>query len=265
MKNQYVISRILTEIRETPNIKTITFHHPQPINPGQFYMIWIPGVDEIPMSVSMIKPKEKGITFRKVGEATDALFQKKSKDLIGIRGPYGNGFSLAGKKILFVAGGTGMAMIAPAVEQVLQEQKQVTVIIGAKTKEELFFLNRIQNTKANIHITTDDGSKGTKGLATTKAEDLIQSGLFDAVYTCGPEPMMKYLYQMCENKDIIFEASLERYMKCGVGICGQCVIGKGLRVCVEGPVFPKSVLSNISDFGVFTRDASGAKKYFNTP
>jgi dihydroorotate dehydrogenase electron transfer subunit len=262
MNNKIEASKIIDSTIETDKVKTITFHHQQLVTPGQFYMIWIPGIDEIPMSVSTIKNDVKGITFRIVGDATQALFQKKKNEKIGIRGPYGNGFSLEGKNILFVAGGTGIAMIAPAVEQALKKNKQVTVILGAKSKEELFFINRLTQTKATVHITTDDGSKGFKGFATDKATQVLNKESFDAVYTCGPEIMMKTLYQICENKDIIFEASLERYMKCGVGLCGQCVVGKGLRVCVEGPVFPKTMLKKIPDFGTFKRDASGKKQLF---
>jgi dihydroorotate dehydrogenase electron transfer subunit len=259
MNNEMFTIKIIEEKKENSDIKTILFSHKKTISPGQFYMIWVPGIDEIPMSVSTITANKKGITFRRIGDATKALFQKTTGDVIGIRGPYGNGFSLEGKKLLFVAGGTGIAMIAPAVELALKQHKNVTVILGAKTKNELFFVQRLQKTNATIHITTDDGSKGTKGYATDKVKDLVDNEDFDAMYTCGPEVMMKTLYHICEKKDIIFEASLERYMKCGVGLCGQCVVGKGLRVCVEGPVFSKDKLKDIPDFGEFTRDASGKK------
>ncbi len=262
MNNKIVTSPILETTVETTNVKTILFNHSDPVNSGQFYMIWIPGIDEIPMSVSIIKNDVKGITFRVVGDATKELYNKKTDELIGIRGPYGNGFSLKGEHPLFVAGGTGAAMMAPAVEKVLLDNKRATIILGAKTKDELFFRKRLQKSGATVHITTDDGSYGSKGLATTKAQEIIEDQDFDAIYTCGPELMMKSLYQICENKDIIFEASLERYMKCGVGLCGQCVVGKGLRVCVEGPVFSKEQLHHIDDFGVFTRDASGKKVKF---
>lgn len=260
MTNTITTTKIIHDTIENECVKTIIFNHDECVQPGQFYMIWIPGIDEIPMSVSVIQEKKKGITFRSVGKATKELFQKTKNDIIGIRGPYGNGFSLNGKKILFVAGGTGIAMIAPAVEQAIQKNKDVDVILGAKTKKDLFFIHRLKQTKATVHLTTDDGSIGFKGFATKKAHELLQTTSFDAVYTCGPELMMKKLYQICENKDIIFEASLERYMKCGVGLCGQCVVGKGIRVCVEGPVFSKSMLKNIPDFGVFNRDASGKKQ-----
>ena len=262
MTHKIYTTKIIDSIIETSNVKTILFNHPDSINPGEFYMVWIPGVDEIPMSVSVIKSDVKGITFRVVGEATKALYQKSIDDKIGIRGPYGNGFSLDGKKILFVAGGTGIAIISPAVEYTLKQGKEVSVIIGAKTKKELFFVNRLKQKNVEVYVTTDDGTEGFKGFASQKAEELISSHHFDSVFTCGPEMMMKVLYHICDNKDIIFEASLERYMKCGVGLCGQCVVGKGLRVCVEGPVFSKSQLKEIDDFGIFNRDASGKKTFF---
>ncbi|MDG6218334.1 MAG: dihydroorotate dehydrogenase electron transfer subunit [Candidatus Thermoplasmatota archaeon] len=261
MNNKVRVVKILDEKIESKHVKTIWFHHDEPVNPGQFYMIWIPGVDEIPMSVSFIQEEKKGITFRIVGDATQALFNKKPTDSIGVRGPYGNGFSLDGEQLLFVAGGTGIAMIAPAVETAVKQKKQVIVILGAKTKEDLFFIDRIKHTGVSVHVTTDDGSLGFQGYATKQAELLLQKTSFDAVYTCGPEVMMKKLYQICDEKDIIFEASLERYMKCGVGLCGQCVVGKGRRVCVEGPIFNTDQLKKIPDFGVFTRDASGIKKF----
>ena len=106
-------------------------------------------------------------------------------------------------------------------------------------------------------ISTDDGSKGYKGLASDLAKEEIAKEKFDQVLTCGPEIMMKKLYDICKN--IPFQASLERYMKCGFGICGQCCIGEGLRVCKEGPVFDGKTLKKIQDFGIYTRDASGRK------
>jgi len=260
MTDKIITSKIVNDTIENECVKTIMFNHAEPVEPGQFYMIWIPGIDEIPMSVSVIQQKKKGITFRTVGKSTKALFQKMKNDIIGIRGPYGNGFSLKGEKILFVAGGTGIAMIAPAVELAIKKNKEVDVILGVKTKKDLFFINRLKQTNATVHLSTDDGSMGFKGFATEKANELLQTNSFDAVYTCGPELMMKKLYQICLKTNIIFEASLERYMKCGVGLCGQCVVGKGIRVCVEGPVFSKSMLKDIPDFGVFNRDASGKKQ-----
>jgi len=251
---------IINTEKENKDIKTITFNYPIETIPGQFFMIWIPGIDEIPMSASHIEKNVKGITFRKVGDATNALFKLKKGDKIGIRGPFGNGFKIQGKNILFVGGGTGIATLAPSVKLAISKKISITVILGVKNKNELFFQDKLKKYGAKIYVTTDDGSKGVKGFATGLAKELINKEKFDSVITCGPEIMMKNLYDMC--KKISFQASLERYMKCGIGLCGQCCIGEGLRVCKEGPIFDGKMLKNIKDFGVYKRDASGKKIKF---
>jgi len=253
------ITKILEVKNEAKDIKTITFNYPDGVDPGQFFMIWIPGVDEIPMSVSYIDKDVKGITFRKVGDATSALYKLKKEDRIGIRGPYGNGFELQGNHILFVGGGTGVATLTPAVEYVVKNKSSATVIIGAKTKNELFFEYRLKKCGVTILISTDDGSKGFKGSATDLAQDILKKENFDSVLTCGPEVMMKILL---DSTTIPFQASLERYMKCAIGLCGQCCIGEGLRVCIDGPIFDGKTLKNIQDFGIFRRDSAGRKVRF---
>jgi dihydroorotate dehydrogenase electron transfer subunit len=254
------VTPILKSVHEATDIQTITFRYPGHVDPGQFYMIWIPGVDEIPMSVSLINDKMKGITFRTVGSATTALSHLKAGDNIGIRGPYGQGFTLKGKNLLFVGGGTGVATLAPAVEQARKRKLKATVIIGVKTKNELFFENRLRKCGATVLVSTDDGSKGYKGFASELAKDILHKETIDAVFTCGPEVMMKTLLRY--SKNIYFQASLERYMKCAIGICGQCCIGKGLRVCLDGPIFDKKTLQQVEDFGIYRRDAAGRKILF---
>jgi len=254
------IVEIINTEKENQDVKTITFNYPIETIPGQFFMIWIPGVDEIPMSVSHIDKDIKGITFRKVGDATNALFKLKKGDKIGIRGPFGNGFKINGKNILFIGGGTGIAMLAPTIKKATSKNISTTVILGVKNKNDLFFQNKLKKYGAKIYISTDDGSKGYKGFATELAKDILSKNKFDSVITCGPEIMMKNLHSMCKN--ISFQASLERYMKCGIGLCGQCCIGNGLRVCKEGPIFDGKALKNIKDFGIYKRDASGQKIKF---
>jgi len=251
------ITTILSSSEEATDIKTITFQYPGEVSPGQFFMIWIPGVDEIPMSVSQITKNVKAITFRNIGDATHALYQLKKGDKIGIRGPYGNGFTLTGKRLLFVGGGTGIGMLAPLVEQARDKKLRSTVILGVRTKDQLFFEDRLRRTGATVLVSTDDGSMGYKGFASDLAEEIIQKERIDAVYTCGPEQMMSSLFSLCTA--ISFQASLERYMKCAIGICGQCCVGKGLRVCLDGPIFDGATLKKIQDFGVYHRDAAGRK------
>jgi dihydroorotate dehydrogenase electron transfer subunit len=251
------ITKILTSTTEATDIKTITFRYPKAVIPGQFFMIWLPGVDEIPMSVSEITKDVKAITFRKIGDATHALYHLKPGSKIGVRGPYGNGFKLTGKHLLFIGGGTGIAMLAPAVEQARKRKLKSTVIIGVKTKNELFFEDRLRSCGATVLVSTDDGSKGYKGFASDLSKNILKKEKIDAVFTCGPEPMMKTILSCC--KTIPFQASLERYMKCSIGICGQCCIGKGLRVCLDGPIFDGKTLTKVEDFGVYKRDAAGRK------
>jgi dihydroorotate dehydrogenase electron transfer subunit len=250
------ICEILETKNETSDIKTIMFEYPDEVFPGQFFMIWIPKIDEIPMSVSYINKKIKAITFKRIGEATNELFNLKVGDKLGIRGPYGNGFNIIGKNILFVAGGTGIAMIAPSVESVKNNKINNTVLLGAKNKNELFFINRISKCGVELYTSTDDGSEGYKGFVTDLAKEIIQKNKFDQILTCGPELMMKKLFEI--SKNISFQASLERYMKCGFGLCGQCCVGDGLRVCKEGPVFDGKELIKIKDFGSYKRDSSGS-------
>lgn len=233
--NGPMIENITESKTEAKDIKTIFFEYPGKVVPGQFFMIWIPDVDEIPMSVSYIDNKIKGITFRKIGAATDALFKLKKGDKIGVRGPYGNGFKINGKRILFVGGGTGIGMLAPAVEEAVRKNISSTVIIGVKNKNEVFFEDRFRKCGAQVYISTDDGSKGYKGFASDLAKKILTENSFDSVLTCGPEIMMKKLLEI--SKNIKFQASVERYMKCGIGICGQCCIGEGIRACKDGPVF----------------------------
>jgi dihydroorotate dehydrogenase electron transfer subunit len=258
--NSPYVTPILKSTDEAKDIKTFTFRYPGKIKPGQFFMIWIPGVDEIPMSVSLIQDDVKGITFRKIGDATTALYGLEKGDSIGVRGPYGHGFRLRGKHLLFVGGGTGTAMLTPMVEYAREKKLDATVIIGVKTINELFFEKRLKQSGATVLISTDDGTKGFKGFASDLAHDILKNETIDSIYTCGPEPMMKAIF--IHSKKIPFQASLERYMKCSLGICGQCCIGKGLRVCVDGPVFDRNILKSVEDFGVYKRDAAGRRILF---
>jgi dihydroorotate dehydrogenase electron transfer subunit len=260
MNNNLQIIKIYESKIENKDIKTFIFKYKKEIKPGQFFMIWIPNVDEIPMSVSYDYKDLKGITFKRVGEATNALFEMDVGDKIGVRGPYGNGFDISGKKILFVGGGTGIVNLVLAVEEAENLNINSTVIIGVKKRSEVIFKDRFKKCGAEVYVSSEDGSEGFKGLATDLARKLFKKKNFSSILTCGPEIMMKNLLEYCEN--LHFQASLERYMKCSVGICSQCCIGNGLRVCMDGPIFDGETLKNIEEFGVYRRDASGRKIRF---
>jgi len=247
------ICRITRVVKETDIHKTFFFDIEMDAEPGQFVMVWIPGVDEIPMSLSYIG-KESGITVERVGEATEAMHKMGEGDKIGVRGPYGKGFEIKGKKALFVAGGTGIAPMLPLVRRYEGEKY---VVLGARTGKLLLFRETLEKI-AELYITTDDGSIGYKGFATEMAEKLMEEEKFDIVYTCGPEIMMRKILDLCMENGIEMQASLERYMKCGVGICDSCSIN-GYRVCKDGPIFDGNLLSRMEDFGKWRRNEAGRK------
>lgn len=252
----------VTEISKTQiecsHTKTIRFKDNAFARPGEFVMVWVPGLDEVPMSLSYID-ELKGVTVHKVGEATAALHNMKPGDMLGIRGPFGKGYRIQGERILFVAGGTGGASLMPALEEAMKQQIEATVIIGAKTASELIFVDRAKDTGADVRISTDDGSLAFKGLAVELASQVLDESHFDVVLTCGPERMMKAVVSSCMEKGIPVQLSLERFMRCGMGICDSCSLG-GLHVCVDGPVFNGTEVSDIEDFGCFRRSADGRKE-----
>jgi dihydroorotate dehydrogenase electron transfer subunit len=237
--------------QETPSVRTFFFDTPYSFVPGQFVMVWVPGTDEIPMALS----SENSITVQNVGDATSALFKLQKGGMLGIRGPFGNGFSKA-EKVLAIAGGVGAAPLLPLV----RADCVMTLLLGARTESELLFVDVLDEC-TDVLIATDDGSLGMKGFV-TQLMDELNLGAYDRIAVCGPEVMMRAVLANVEEKSIAHktEFSLHRYMKCGVGVCGSCCIDpSGLRVCHDGPVFTGDKLLK-SEFGHYMRDASGRKK-----
>lgn len=248
---------IVEHLDETPTIKTVRMDGRIDSQPGQFVMVWIPGTDEFPMSPSHIGERF-GFTYKVLGEGTKRLSAMAPGVKIGIRGPYGRGFTVRGRRVLVVAGGTGMACLIPMVEQAAAEGVAVDVVLGARTKTELLMKSRCELAGAAVHVTTDDGSEGVKGFATERARTLLEAGGFDGVYTCGPERMIVGILEASKALGIPLQASLERYMKCGIGICDSCAID-GRHVCVDGPVFSGEELMAFSDLGKTRLGPSGAR------
>jgi len=255
-------------VDENPKVKTFYFRDRLCLEakPGQFLMVWIPGIDEIPLSVSGVYPNGlASVTVARVGEATEAMHRLKPNSLIGVRGPFGNSFEISKGKILLVGGGTGMAPLAFLAEKLAENPCEITFIIGAKSAQELLFLKRIEKTlsqlKSKIIVMTEDGSLGQKGVATDPLDNLLREEKYDMIYACGPEPMIKKAFLAAEEADIPFQASLERIMRCGIGICGSCMLGK-YRVCRDGPVFSSHQLREVIDeLGNYKRDFNGNKVF----
>ncbi len=231
--------------------------------PGQFLMVWVPGVDEIPISMSSIRGKTIGITVRPVGLATNTLVGLSGGQWLGIRGPFGKSFDTIAKRPLIVGGGIGMAPLRPLVYRFLEQDVPVNMVIAAKTADELLFVNEmrsLRNPNLAVEVTTDDGTMGSKGFATVAVERILSEYSHDVIYTCGPEPMMAAIWKLAQKYGVSLQASLERYMKCGCGICGTCALHPtGVLVCKDGPVFTGEQLKTLTEFGKYHRDSTGVK------
>lgn len=254
--NRQIVTRVSSVHREGEGMTTLRFAFERSISPGQFLMVWVPGVDEVPMSASYVYG-EKGITVKEVGEATRALSRLRPGDLIGVRGPYGHGFELLPGQTLIVGGGSGMASLLTAADSINDPEK-LDILIGARTSNELIFIERAKLLSKEVRISTDDGSKGLKGTVVEMASEHLAKKSYDTVLGCGPEKMLYALLDVCDKAGVPCQLSLERYMKCGTGLCGSCAID-GLRVCADGPVFPGDVLRRLPEFGSCKRDECGRR------
>ncbi len=254
-----VIERI---VDETPTVRTLYFQDSILANvlPGQFAMVWIPGVNELPMSVMVSDVQDQAaLTVRKRGESSTALYNLSEGQQIGVRGPYGNSFEIKEGKILLIGGGTGLVPLMRLIK-FSKPSNQITVLMGSQTKNEVFFekdaIKLLGEKPHQIIPVTEDGSYGEKGYVTDVLEKLLEENTYDAIYTCGPELMMYKTIQLAQKKGIFVQASLERMMKCGVGICGSCCVNDDL-VCRDGTVFNGDHLSSKSEFGHAHRTKSG--------
>lgn len=249
--------------QETPQIKTFTFNYNLKAKPGQFIMLWIPGIDQIPLSISKQSKTNFELSVMKVGNGTKKLFTMKVGDKLGISGPYGKEFNIKEKsKIILVGGGCGSAPLRFLAEEAKKKKCKIEFITGANTSKDVLFKKALAG---SCMITTDDGSEGHKGFTTDILEEKLSNkkNQYGKVYTCGPEIMMKKVVDICYKYKIPCEVSLERYMKCGFGVCGQCSVDpEGICICQEGPVFSGSQVRKIKEFGHYFRDKAGIKKYY---
>ena len=273
------VAPILRIVDETPAncrmpVKSFFLNIPeiaQLASPGQFAMMWLKGVDEKPMGIASCNA-DGVISFAvaKIGEATTAFHKLKKGDLLGIRGPFGNGFNIKGKKIAAIGGGTGIAPTKFLIDVALKEGIDVTLFHGARTKDELayrIYFEELAKKNKLFHYkpSTDDGTYGFSGFSTDCCEDSLEEGEeYDQIYTCGPELMMYTAWKKANELKIPIEASLaDRYFKCAIGLCGQCTVDPvGLRLCIDGPVLNQDQLKEITDFGKFARDKYGRKEPF---
>ena len=244
---------------DEPQIRTFLAELDLAARPGQFIQVWLPGVDEKPFSISCQEPGRIGFTAARVGPFTEKLFQCSPGDLLGVRGPYGNGFDLgSAKRITIVNGGCGCAATALLAEEAKRQGISVTYVIGARTRDLIIFDDRMRAQGITTLIATDDGTEGFHGFPTDLLAQMLDAEPVDKVFGCGPEIMLKGVFEICVQSRVPCQLSLERYMKCAIGVCGSCALdGTGWLVCRDGPVFGDQQLAQVKEFGAYRRDAAG--------
>jgi len=247
------LARILGRRRELDDVWTLAVEgaHNRPA-PGQFNMLYVPGVGEVPISSSGDPRRDELVhTVRAVGPVTRALTRLKSGDMVGVRGPFGAGWPLErahGKNVVLIAGGIGLAPLRPALYHFCGDparKERLTLLYGARTPADVLYARELQRLAKRggleIRITVDHATgewPGPVGVVTS----LIGPGLIDPQRTlamiCGPEVMMRFtinaLMDLGLSADDIY-LSMERNMKCALGHCGHCQFGAKF-ICKDGPV-----------------------------
>lgn len=258
--------RIKKIIKETPLVRSYIFDYPVRAKPGQFVNIWVPGIDEKPMSIAFDYGKSYTLSIAAIGTMTKELLKKKVGDYIGIRGPYGTYYTWKrGERIAMLAGGYGAGPLYFAAFLAIKDGCNVDFFLGARSREHLLFAKRIKALRhTRFFASTDDGSLGFKGTSVTCWMEKMKEGRkYDRVMTCGPELMMKAVSDIAWSKKIEAQISVERYMKCGFGICGNCCVDDlGITTCQNGTVMSNREARKIKEFGVYHRDSVGRKQYF---
>lgn len=179
------------------------------------------------------------IIYRIVGQGTRYLAGLAVGDHVDCLGPLGNGFDLQAERPVLVGGGMGLAPLLFLAGTLCP--KPMTLVMGGRGEEELFWQDLFKDVCRNVHVTTNDGSLGTQGVVTDILPGLLASNQFDRLYTCGPHPMLKAVAEVAAKAKLSCQISLEEYMACGIGGCLSCTCsapdGKRRKVCTDGPVF----------------------------
>jgi NAD(P)H-flavin reductase len=259
-----VSCRVRSVVRELEDTFTLEIEPPEEgwgFAPGQFTMLYAFGVGEVPISISGDPNDQSRLvqTIRAVGPVTDALTAVSPGDTVGVRGPYGSAWPTGvaeGGDLLIITGGIGLAPLRPAILDVLEKRDRydnVTLLYGARSPGELLFADELQEWRGrfdlDVLITVDHGDevwRGPVGVVTS----LINRASFDpesaVAFVCGPEIMMRFTIQDLERKGITdgrLYVSMERNMKCGIGLCGHCQLGRYFA-CKDGPVLSCAAMSD---------------------
>lgn len=222
--------------------------------PGQFNMLYVYGFGEVPISISG-GPAEPGVlvhTVRAVGTVTRALERLKRGELVGVRGPFGTSWPVEeaqNQDLVIVAGGIGLAPLRPAMIQALAEREKygkIVLLYGARTPDDLLYVRELEAWRSRLDleilVTVDRGLgtwRGNVGVVTTLFPRASYDPFHALALVCGPEVMMRFAILDLQKRGTPPERihlSMERNMKCGIGLCGHCQIGPTF-VCKEGPVY----------------------------
>ena len=225
---------VVDRIQENPKTITLVLDLALAARPGQFCMLWLPGVDEKPFSIA--GPDPLMFTVARIGPFSDALHGLKIGDSLWVRGPFGTGWTAGPGRALLVGGGYGAAPLYFLARVLRDAGAVVEVALGAQTSRDLLFIDRFAGLGVPTTTATEDGSAGSTGQVTAITASLLGSGRFDRVCACGPRGMLAALEALCGALHVPAELSHEAYMRCGVGICGSCEHEERL-VCRDGPVF----------------------------
>lgn len=252
--------RVVAREQETPDtwtleLEPLTGSGPS-IAPGQFVMVYVFGVGEVPISVSG-PPFRRGpvvLTVRAVGAVTQAICAAKPGAVVGLRGPFGNAWPVddaLGGDVVVVAGGIGLAPLRPVVLRALERlegEGSLTVLYGARTPADLLYTGELAEWRrrgAEVEVTVDAAAGGWRGRVGVVPK-LVASAWFRpeaaTAFVCGPEVMMRFTVDALEARgvpDRRIMVSLERDMRCGVGLCGHCQLGPTL-ICRDGPIYAQA-------------------------
>ncbi len=259
IRSVHVPAEILEVEPLAPDISSFRLALPSGLgsSPGQFVMVWVPGVGEAPISVAWEEGREVGLVVARRGSVTSALHSSSPGDRVHLRGPLGRGFSLAGVgRALLVCGGYGCAPLLGLARRASGSGVEVDAALGFRSAELAILVGEFGAASSSVLLATDDGSAGIRGTAVDAAERMLRGRRYDAIYASGPEPMLVEALRRLRGAAPRFQLSLERLIRCGLGLCGACEVC-GWRVCSDGPVLDARMLVGCPDLGVTWRDRTG--------
>lgn len=251
--------RVREVVKETHDTFTLALEpgngaHASPFQPGQFSMLWVFGVGELPISISGDPARDDRLTYtvRSVGQATSTLVGQSAGASVGVRGPFGTGWPMdaaRGKDVIVVAGGIGLAPLRPLIYQVLANPKdygRLVLLYGARSPKEMLYRKELaawaRHRDTQVLVTVDYGGlswRGHVGVVTTLFKYARLQPARSIAVLCGPEIMMRFVTRDLERQGLAANdiyLSMERNMKCAVGFCGHCQYGPHF-ICKDGPVF----------------------------